>query len=68
MAKMCLQFPVTFRVYLPPTCSVNDDLMDQITLFPRMPHSAKHKLWLGSKRAALLCVEMCCICVLQRES
>lgn len=66
---MCLQCPVTFRVYLPPTCSVDDDLMVQITLFPWLPHSVMHQLHLGSVWAApsvWKCIS--CVCVRERGS
>lgn len=68
MTKMCLQCPVTFRVYLPLTWSVNDDLMVQITLFPECPHGVRLELWLGSKWASPLCGNVCvCVSVCERE-
>lgn len=58
MTKMCLQCPLTFRVYLPPTCSVSDDLMVQITLFPECPTVSGTSSGLGA-RGVTLCVEVC---------
>lgn len=37
MTKMYLQYPVTFHVHLTLTCSVNDNLMVQITFFLECP-------------------------------
>lgn len=37
MTKMYLQYPVTFHAHLTLTCSVNDNLMVQITFFRECP-------------------------------
>lgn len=68
MTKMCLQCPVTFQVYLPPTYSVNDDLMVQITLFPECPTVSGTSSGLGASGLPLLCINACVsVCKRERE-